>query len=375
MQINKLSWMSRLFPAAVSVFGVAAIVVACGNGDDDDTTPPAGNDAGNGTDSGTTNDSCATPTAGQIPGATCDFSSACSQASGTCSLTQSASCNTASSCLALTTNAGTVDNLRVSALYLAAPKALTTGPVQDGIVNTGLEYNNPSCGQNGDTLFNWLMTVDTAANTLKTGGATIPTDTTGASGFCYRSDTQSGLSLTPVTAPLTKAADGSYSTTTPIPTLNIPFGVAGVAGGAPSIVVLPLHNLQISDMTVSENGNCVGSFKTSNTTIDGPPACTDISGCQRWNTSASLGGYITLAEADNVEVVQLQESLCALLSIYQEGTKDASTGKCTTNATGFVAQGDWCSTTNGPATATCADAYWLSSTFSASAVKINDTCN
>ncbi len=376
MKITKLSWMSRLFPAVVSIVGVSAIVVACGNGDDDDTTPVVTNDAGGTGAETSTNASCTTPTPGEMPGATCDFSgSACSAASGSCTVTQSATCNAASACLAPASNTGTTDNFRLSALYLAAPKALTLASVQGTIVNSGLEFDNAACGQNGNALFNWLMTLDTAANTLKTGGAPVPTDTSGNSGFCYENDTQDGLPVAPVTVPVTKAADGTYSTTNPIPALNIPFGIAG----STSIIVLPLHNLQISDVTVSDNGNCIGSYKTSGTTTSDPIACSDIDSCQRWTTSASLGAYITLAEADKVQVVQLQESLCALLSLYQPGTK-SSTGTCTTNADGsYVAQGDWCTTANGgaggPATATCADAYWLSSTFAASAVKVADTCN
>jgi hypothetical protein len=375
MHTDKLSWMPRFVTGLVSVVGVAAIVVACGNGDDDDTTPPPGTDAGTGTETSTGGGgqgaACGTTNPGQLPAATCDISGTTCSDNGAvaCSQTSSASCNTSSSCLALASNTGTTDNFRVRALYLAAPKALTFPNVQGGIVTAETELDNAACGQNGSSLFNWLMTIDTSAMTLKTGGAPTPSDTSGAAGFCYENDMQDGLPVQPATAPLTKNSDGSYSTSTPIADLNIPFGVPDSS----AIIVLPLHNVSVNNITVSESGNCIGSYKSSPTTSAG---CVDIDGCQRWNTSAALGGYITLAEADQVDVVQIGESLCALLSYDQTNSKDSTTNGCAKSSSGaYIAQGDWCSTSNSAATATCADAFWLSSTFAASAVTIDSSCN
>jgi hypothetical protein len=367
--------MPRLVTGLVSVVGVAAIVVACGNGDDDDTTQ-TNTDGGTGSETSTGGGggqgaACGTTSPGDLPAATCDISgTTCSDMGAvSCSQTSGPSCDTSSSCLALASNTGTTENFRIRALYLAAPKALTFGTVQDGIVTAETELDNATCGQNGSSLFNWLMTIDTSALTLKTGGAPTPSDTSGASGFCYENDTQDGLAVQPATTTLTKNSDGSYSTATPLADLNIPFGVPDSS----AIIVLPLHNVSVNDITVSENGNCIGSYKSSPATAAG---CVDIDGCQRWNTSAALGGYITLAEADKVDVVQIGESLCALLSYDQTGAKDTSTNDCAKDSSGnYIAKGDWCSTSNSAATATCADSFWLSSTFAASAVTINPSCN
>jgi hypothetical protein len=77
-------------------------------------------------------------------------------------------------------------------------------------------------------------------------------------------------------------------------------------------VVLPLSKSKVTGVTLSPDGNCIGSYNpdgvlapsTSNTCADQDPAS-----CQRWHTAGSLGGYITLQEADGVLVVDLGKTL------------------------------------------------------------------
>src|SRR5262249_37300442 len=90
-------------------------------------------------------------------------------------------------------------------------------------------------------------------------------------------------------------------------------------------------------------------------------------------TAGSIGGYITVEQADKVNVPAVGESLCVLLT----GLTRDSNGKCPRDQSGNVAyqQGighmpDYCSTTNSPGG--CADSFWLSATFAASAVTIDD---
>jgi hypothetical protein len=108
-------------------------------------------------------------------------------------------------------------------------------------------------------------------------------------------------------------------------------------------------------MQLSSDGNCVGSYAS-------------VADCERWTPSAILSGFITLEDADRVPIPQLQgETLCSLLA-------HQNTQTCPRDASGkIIPTGNYCSTTNAPATdSTCADSFWLASTFAASAVTIGD---
>jgi len=76
-------------------------------------------------------------------------------------------------------------------------------------------------------------------------------------------------------------------------------------------------------------------------------------------------------EADNVSVTDLNESLCALLTNDQGLPPPGSIKKCARDAANkIVAKGDYCSTSK--KAGDCQDSYWLTATFAASAVNIND---
>ena len=90
----------------------------------------------------------------------------------------------------------------------------------------------------------------------------------------------------------------------------------------------------------------------------------------KWKTAGAIGGYITLEEADAIQVQELSASLCTLLT----GTKDQATGKCPRNGDGSfnltpAQQGDYCSKSNQPGD--CHDSFWLAATFAASAVTLD----
>ena len=94
----------------------------------------------------------------------------------------------------------------------------------------------------------------------------------------------------------------------------------------------------------------------------------DPSLCSKWNTSGSLGGFITLEEADKVIIKEISSSLCVLLT---KTPKDPATLGCQRDGAGKLTQkGDYCSTTDSPGG--CQDSFWLAATFAASAAKIND---
>jgi hypothetical protein len=127
-------------------------------------------------------------------------------------------------------------------------------------------------------------------------------------------------------------------------------------------------------VTLSPDGNCIGSYNPigagAPTAGSNPPTCNDNndSECVRWKTAGSLGGFITLKEAEGVNVKTLGKTLCVLLTKGLSTTPDGK--NCATNPDGsIVAKGDFCSTTDSPGG--CQDSYWLAATFAASAAKIS----
>jgi len=182
-----------------------------------------------------------------------------------------------------------------------------------------------------------------------------------------------GLNVQPVTVSTTMNSDGSF-TSDLIPKLYVPIFVPSTQAGAmgKSVIVLPLTHSKVENVTLSENNNCIGNYNADAVTpLSGTNTCTDDpSTCARWTTAGSLGGYITLDEADQVLVPQLSESLCVLLTGGAQEMMNASGEQvCKRDGSGNVMpKGDYCSTTN--SAGGCADSFWLAATFAASAAKI-----
>jgi hypothetical protein len=232
-------------------------------------------------------------------------------------------------------------------------------------VTPGVELKGETaCGEasNGGGSFNWLLQVDKTSNSLKTGGAPISTDPFNL-GYCfYNATTTTGQLVAPVTTPVTFTGS-SFSTQAFASTLNVPIFANDLPNGMPDInnpIILPVRAAQLKNVTISPDGNCIGSFNPAalnSMCVEAPTLCT------KWDTAGALGGYITLADADNVDVTLLSESLCVLLT----GTSKNPMGKCTTAA---LSMGDYCSMTQSPGG--CNDSFWLAANFAASAVNINN---
>jgi hypothetical protein len=307
----------------------------------------------------------------------------CSPASGTCN---TAPCQASSPCLAMADNSGaSVANLRMRKLLVTAPPALAFRPpndtfVQKTVIDNGINLDY-QCGEPGTGTFNWLIQFDTTNNKVTTGCAPPTTDPFGV-GYCFVNATIEGLKVGPVTVDITQNSNGSYDSAI-IPKLYVPIFVAqGTTGAstAPSVVVLPLTHSAVKGVTLSADHNCIGNYNANAVTPvpaspPNPASCvdTDDTTCVRWTTGGSLGGYITLDEANNVDVPQLSESLCVLLAATAPvDTSNPNEKRCATDSSGHVmATGDFCSQTNLPMG--CADSYWLSATFAASAAKISTT--
>jgi hypothetical protein len=265
-------------------------------------------------------------------------------------------------------------------IIVAAPPNLATTLVQGQVVTSGVDMNEIACGEKGTGAFSWLISLDPTKKTIKTGGAPpcdIPNPVAGSTpgtwscdpfttGYCFVNKTLGNLAIGPASGTVKQNCDGSWSTVTQLPTLNIPIYYQG------SIITLPISYGAMTGLKITDNGNCIGSFNPSALNSD----CSDgYLDCSKWDTAGSLTGFITLATADTVKVDLLGESLCVLLT-NTPGVADSTGFKyCKKNADNTIAeQGDYCSTTQSAATdgGTCADSFWLAATFAASAVNIND---
>lgn len=353
---------------AVGLLAAAGLVtVACSSKSSGGTTPPPDTDAGSDAACASLTPSnpsgsapMCTAAAGAFPPSNCDNSAQMCPTTIACA---SVSCSCASqanpgACEPLANNTGSTLNFRMRSINIAAPPALANNTVQGGVVTPAVSLSAtqaPNCGENGDGTFNWLISINKTANTLTTGGAPISTDPFGM-GYCFLKENVGGIQVGPVTGPVTFS--GSSFTTTPLTsTLNIPIFTS--TSNTP--IILPIRGGVLSNVTISADNNCVGTF---NPTALSNKCSVDTTECQEWNTGGALGGYITLKDADNVQVSLLGESLCVLLT--NTAAMKTATGQCPASA---FTMGDYCSTTNAPGG--CNDSYWLAATFAASAVNIN----
>jgi len=309
---------------------------------------------------------------GDFPAPTCDPSdNTCPSTGAGCAIDQ-ATCGDPATCLPLGDNKGkpTYD-LRLRRLLITAPPSLAGntigfGVLQTTVIDKGIDLDKPSCGDHGNGAFSWIMRIDPTGNTITTGGAP-PSPDPKNTGYCFYRYNIGGIDVQPVTSPIAFDDAGAFSTQ-PISLLNVPIFLSPDAGAAtPSnVVVLPLRNASIKNATVSANGDCIGSFDSK--ALDTTCNVADPSSCSKWRTAGSLGGAITLEDADKVPLTILPETLCVLLT----GKKSTDGGiGCERDGQGNIAaKGNYCSTTGKPGD--CQDSYWLSATFAAAAVIINN---
>jgi hypothetical protein len=325
--------------------------------------------------------------ASNISGSTGGSSSSSSAASGNASSgAGTGACAPTSACqVADTTCLGLVDNtgktkfgLRMSELDITAPSALASGTIPN-IVATDVSLNEVACNLDGTGSFSWLLEFDTAAMTLKTGGATPTSSPT--TGYTFESAMITQGMTTFNVAPITYTgvmpdATGKF-TATDGQTLIVPIFLSGSAS---DVVLLPLQEARITMGTLSKSQNCIGSYNVKGLQVSNncqpsptPPVVT------QFIDGASVNGFMTLEQADSVIIAALNESLCALLAGGSMATMYTSTPPggadllCTRDASNkIVFQGSWCAMTDAAATSTCADSVLLTANFAASSVTIND---
>jgi hypothetical protein len=251
--------------------------------------------------------------------------------------------------------------LRVAHLTMTAPTAFTTGIVQS--IFEG--YATPAqqqCYLDGPATFNWLLRFDTAQGTLTTGAALPVADPTLGYAFVDGTVTLGGVDFAVAPVALSGPVDATCGLTSTTGDVNLPF--YGDAAGT-LMTLIPVRSLRFFDTILTPDHNCIGAFDTEN--LDPSNNCQPDAQGPSFVDGGQFDGYIPLEIADTVLVPPLAESLCVVLS---QGP--ASGGKCPRDASNqIVFQGDWCSATNQPATAGCADAVRFAGSFAASGILID----
>lgn len=296
---------------------------------------------------------------GQIPRADCASSGVTDESAGTASCVLARACGDAHTCFPLARNQGrTAMDFRVRQLSVVAPQALRGGPVQAALVQDRVDLDRRQCGEDGTGLWNWLLRVDRATSTLTTGGAP-PADPI-AQGYCFAHfATNKGTSVYDARAPITW--NGTAFTTTVPMDVRLP---VFHTNDPHSAQVLMIHDALFEDVSLASE-DCIGAFNER--ALDS--TCTTTNGRAKWTSGGALAGYMTLEEADEVALPDLDESLCVVL--LGGGARDDATHRCTRDANGSLpALGDYCSLTKSPGG--CRDSVWFAATFAASAVKIHD---
>ncbi len=297
-------------------------------------------------------------------------------------------------CIAMADNAGaTHAQLRVSQLAVESPAVLTQPFMQTTIITEGITPTRPdsACRQQGTNRFNILLDFDFETMQMKVGAA-IPQKLLGhniGEGTCWANyvDTdQSDLKskIFPVSTTFTlNESTGEFSATFPKPAegeqnvMNVPIYVADTED---DFALLPLRELVVTG-TLSAGNSCVGKFVHE--PLAAPTCAADSSGF-RWENAGKYIGYVTVDDADSVDVSSLGFSLCTLLSgdsVKWDNNADGI-GRCV-NSAGFKAnsnqlpEGNWCSVSNSADASACdgvLDAWQLKTEFAASGIKIDGDC-
>jgi len=330
--------------AALGLAGAAWVVLACADEPHRRTSPEQARGGGG---------ACAA-LPGEFPAPNCDSSENQCESRPGCTIDE-ARCGSKSTCLPIGDNKGKdVLDFRIRRLKIATPESLAGELIQNTVVTLNIDLAEKTCGEQGKGLFTWLLQVDRKNNTLITGGAPPPDDAIGQ-GFCFARVDVGAIKVEPIKTKIEFTGD-TFKSLEPMK-VNIPIFLSK---DITSAILLPISGIRLSGVQISDEGNCIGHL--NELALD--PSCFDDSLCSKWQTSGALGGYITLEEADEVKIRDLNnKSLCSFLA----GEAD----KCARDASGKILfQGDFCS--KDQQAGSCADSMWLAATFAASAAKIFD---
>lgn len=274
-------------------------------------------------------------------------------------------CGSIRTCAPLASNAGkpTLD-MRIRRLNVVAPPALADDAIIRGTVVTSNVNLNNVCAEDGTGQFNWLLRIDRPGRKVTTGGAPPPLDPFGE-GFCFYRQTVNGIDVAPKTFDIDvdDTQGGFRFRTKPgaAERLYVPIFLDKLGD---SVILLPLTKARFSEVTVTGT-DCIGQYRPE--ALQGPKCYESPSVCPRWATGGALAGYVTIEDADQVMIRELNRSLCVLLT---GSPVDESTRKCRRIDGRIPYPGDYCS--RDETAGSCRDSFWLAATFAASAVRITE---
>ena len=297
---------------------------------------------------------------GEFPPPDCDLALAKdTQCTGGGCVIDETKCGAASTCLPLGDNRGrTVLDFRIRRLNIAAPDALAALDFQQKVTIPSIDLKSPECGENGVDSWAWLLRVDREKKTLTTGGAPPSADPFKL-GYCFFNSDRGGKKIAPAAnVPVRLTQNNTVFSSGATAKLTMPLFV----GGDPkALVLLPISDFAVRNVTIGADDNCIGAVNPKALNA----ACVENAAtCSKWKTAGSMAGYISLEDADTIDVTAFKQSLCALLTRHKGA-------KCPRNAAGKITlEGDYCSTTR--SACDCRDSFWVAATFAASAVRIHD---
>ncbi len=264
--------------------------------------------------------------------------------------------------------------LRISNLSITAPVALTD-PTVAALLAKGVNLDYPECKAatgdaifTGDGTFSWILEFNKTDGTLRTGGAVLEADPN--AGYCFVNQMIDGFQVEPLVTNAPLGADGSFEITE---NRDVVVPIYTTPGDTTSVILLPLRGVRLFDAKVSADNNCIGAFNVDG--LDPNNLCLADNQTPQFLDGASLEGYVTLEEADQVTVPTLgNASLCTLLA-KDPMYVDATGKKCLRDGMGKITfTGDWCDATNAAADATCKDSVKLAATLAASGVALRTDC-
>lgn len=284
-------------------------------------------------------------------------------------------------CLSIADNEGSDrTNLRITQLNITFPEALKHPFLQDTVINRAMRLGyEEGCGYSGDGRFSWLFSWDKASNKLTTGGGPPmngEVDAKEGTCFIHFTDEDMGIEVKPQELDFEIADDGSFS----VSGIDVTVPIFLPTGGS---VLLPLRQVKVENLpgkgvtdnagNPSPSGNCIGTYGVN---LDPATACYPTDDISYFENGASLEGFVTVDESDDVWIADMKTSLCVLLGKQAKDIKveDAEGARCKRDDDGnIILKGDWDSATNQPVEPGTGDAFQLKAEFSANAVKILGT--
>ncbi|NUP05186.1 MAG: hypothetical protein HOW73_03895 [Polyangiaceae bacterium] len=271
-------------------------------------------------------------------------------------------CMAGKECINVADNSGAQDSflMRMSWVEIENPSTFNEGLFPQLFQGSFLP-SLPTCNLLGSGTFNWLLRFALETPAIVTGGAPQPAN---GINYVFTQATIDNFPVVPAELPAVfDTATGSFDTLAGEVLLPLYLDAQGS-----SALLLPLRELRFEG-TYSPDQNCIGHYNAEGLSPD--DECKPTATTPAFVTGASFDSYITLEDADQIIVAQLQQSLCVLISgdatAYGDGGNPA---KCRRTDGVIDYEGDWCSATNEPADGTtCSDAVRFNGRFAASAVE------